>query len=255
MIKDFMSRQGKDVSVVLPVCNEAKNLETACDSITTTLKQLGLSYEIIFVEGGSRDGSFDILCDLKNKFDQLVVIGLKKRYGQSIALSVGIYLSKGEIIITMDSDLQNTPQDLPCFIKETKNGHDVVCGWRRIRRDPGRARIYISKIGNRALSGLSGIRMHDFTCTFKSYTREAAKQIGLKLHPGLHRFIPLIARQLGLSMLEIEIEHRSRTYGRSKYSLFKVFKAFLDYLVLRMHKGTVEDITEEKLLKYIKTVR
>ena len=250
-----MSREGKDVSIVLPVCNEARNLEIICESIIAILGKLSLAYEIIFVEGGSSDGSLELLSNLKNKFSQLVIIELKKRYGQSIALCTGIYFSKGDIVITMDSDLQDAPQDLPKFIKETKKGYDIVCGWRRIRKDPGKARIYVSKIGNKILSKLSGIRVHDFTCTFKSYTREAAKRICLKLRPGLHRFIPLLARDLGLSICEIEIDHRRRTYGRSKYSLLKVFKALTDYLVLRMHSGLVRDVSEKKILGYIKAIK
>lgn len=141
----------KDLSIVIPVCDEAQNLEIICKEVVSVIEELGLSYEIIFVEDGSKDTSFNILCNLKRRFRQVVIVKHKRRCGQSRALSTGIHFSKGKIVITMDADLQNNPQDIPLFIDKIKEGYDLVCGWRKDRNDPYLTKVFPSKSDERQL--------------------------------------------------------------------------------------------------------
>ena len=222
----------KDLSVVIPVCDEAQNLEILCEEIISVIEKLGFSYEIIFVEDGSKDASFNILCKLKRMFKQVAVIKHKRRYGQSRALSTGIYFSKGKIVITMDSDLQNDPQDIPLFIDKIKEGYDMVCGWRENRKDPYLTKVFPSKAGNRVLSRLSGVKFHDFSCTFKAFQSNAAKKVAQKLHKGFHRFIPLLGKKMNFDICEIKISHKPRIYGISKYRFLKYIEALRSFFIL-----------------------
>ena len=244
----------KDISVIMPVCNEAESLQFLCGEVVNCIEELNMTYEMIFVDAGSRDNSFEVLCHLREMFKQMLVIKLKKQYGQSVALAAGIYYSRGGIVITMDADLQNNPKDISLFINKVKEGYDIVCGWRKTRQDPYLTKVLFSIIGNKILSRLSRIRVHDFSCTFKAFKKDAAKKIGNKLHSGLHRFIPLIARNFCFSICEIKISHRPRLYGKSKYSFFRVFKALIDYLILKIRGDSIKDVPKERLLLYIEKI-
>ena len=233
MIKQDQNKSSsKDLSIVIPVCNEAQNLEILCKEIIFVIERLNLDYEIIFVEDGSKDDSFDILCKLKIKFRQVVIIKHKMRNGQSRALFTGIDFSTGKIVITMDADLQNDPEDIPLFIDKIKEGYDIVCSWRKMRKDPYLTMVLPSRIGNEILSTLSGAKFHDFSCTFKAFKNAAAKQIAKKLYTNFHVFIPLICKKMNLNIFEVEINHKPRIHGISKYCFFKYIEAFRVFFML-----------------------
>lgn len=222
----------KDISIIVPVYNEASNLEILCNEIISVIQPLGLTYEIIFVDSKSQDGSYGTLRNLKEKIKYLVIIKLKKRFGQSAALSLGMHFAKGSIVIAMDSDLQNNPQDIPRFIEKIKDNYDIVCGWREKRKDSYLRRVFPSRVGNEILSRLSGVKIHDFSCTFKAFRAHTAKKIAKSLHKGFHRFIPLLAKNMNLNICEIKIEDRPRIYGRSKYGFSKFIHAFEGVFIL-----------------------
>jgi len=224
---------GTDITVVLPVHNEAMNLPVICRELYTVLKTVSKSYEIIFVDDGSSDNSFRVLLGLKESFPDFKVIKLKKKSGQSIAILIGMIFSKGQIVVTLDSDLQNNPDDLPGFIDRLNQGYDLVCGWRKSRKDSFLMRVLPSIAGNFIFSKLYGIRVHDFGCTFKAYKRRLVVKITGFLYNGTHRLIPFIAKHFGFSISEIEISHRPRIFGKSKYNLSRFLKAPVDFIVIK----------------------
>jgi len=241
----------KDVSIVIPVHNEEENLKILCEKIHDTISGLKKTYNIVFVEDGSCDKSFEILLELKKTYNNLSLIKLKRRYGQSVAIAIGIHFSEGKTVITMDSDLQNDPQDIPILINKVSENCAIVCGWRKLRQDPYVTKVLLSKLGNKILSSLSGIEMHDFSCTFKAFNGNVAKIVGRKLCPGFHRFIPLIGKKLDFSICEIEVTHQKRLYGKSKYTPFRAFKALVDLIIILLRNGSYKDIPEENLLEYV----
>lgn len=239
------------ISIIVPAFNEVDNVEVLCGRLCTVMSRLNEFYEVIFVEGGSTDGTYEKLLSLKKRYDFLKIIKLKKRYGQAIGLAVGIRHSSGEIILTMDSDLQHDPEDIPRFLEAMKNGYDMVYGWRKVRQSPFSPTVIISRIGNKVLSQLSGIKINDFSSTFKSYTQDAANKIGSKLYPGYHRFIPVIGSKLGLRFCVVETRDKKRLYGRSKYGLLKIFKAMYDYLTIVACHRQLKDFPTNELLQSI----
>ncbi len=252
MLQTLNNQPMKDISIIIPAYNEAQNIELLCHKIHDVMAKLDKDYELVFVEGGSRDRSFDILLRLREKFPRLTIVKLRKRCDQSISLSAGIHFSQGDVIIAMDSDLQDNPEDIPRFL-EALNNTDIVCGWRKLRQDSS-MKIFVSQAGNRVLAFLTGVHVHDSSCTFKSFRREAAEAVSLKLHPGFHRFIPLIATKLGFNIQEIETDHHPRLYGRSKYTFLKVFPALYDYIRIMLSDEQLKEYPRDKLLNSVKSV-
>lgn len=219
------------VSVVIPVFNEAENLPTLYAELVASLQKLGRPFEVILIDDGSTDASWTTLKDIQKKDGRIKLIRLRRNFGQTAALSAGFDYSAGEIIISLDADLQNDPNDIPLLIQKLEEGHDIVSGWRKSRKDRFFSRRLPSIIANRLISWLMRVRLHDYGCTLKAFRREVVKNI--KLYGELHRFIPAIASQLGVSIAEVNVNHRPRKHGRSKYSFFRFTKVILDMLTVK----------------------
>ncbi len=219
------------LSVVVPVFNEEKNLPELYEEITNSCKGLNLSYEIIFVDDGSWDSSFPVLRSIQKEDRNVKVIRLRKNFGQTAALSAGFDYARGEVIITLDADLQNDPRDFALLLEKIQEGHDIVSGWRRKRKDRLFTRRIPSAMANRLISWITHIKLHDFGCTLKAFRKEVVKNINL--YGELHRFIPAIASNMGVSIAEVEVNHRPRKHGRSKYTVFRFIKVILDLLTVK----------------------
>ncbi len=185
--------------------------------------------ELIFIDDGSRDGSWPVLKDLAAKHDLVTAIRLRRNFGKATALNVGIEAAVGDIIVTMDADLQDDPAELPHLIETMKTGYDLVSGWRERRNDP-MSKTWPSWIYNRVTSWLSGIELHDFNCGYKAYRREVFDSVDL--YGEMHRYVPVLAHSLGFKVGEIAVAHHARRYGQSKYGIKRFMRGFLDLLTV-----------------------
>src|SRR4030043_30859 len=219
------------VSVLIPVYNEEGNLPLLYDKLDSALKKMRRAYEIIFVDDGSSDGSMDILLNLREKDPNVKIVSFSRNFGQTAALSAGIDSSKGDIIIPMDGDLQNDPEDILPLLQKIEEGNDGVRGWGKGRKDPFLTRRLPSIIANRIISWIGGVHLHDYGCTLKAYRRDILKNI--KLYGEMHRFIPIYAQWIGARVAEIPVRHHPRSFGSSKYGMNRVFKIILDLLVVK----------------------
>lgn len=220
-----------EVSVVLPIYNEEANIAELFGSLFAVLDGLAQDYEIIAVNDGSRDGSMDRLRDIAERRHELQVVELRTNRGQTAALQAGIDTARGDVIVMIDADLQNDPQDIPRLLDKLQEGYDVVSGWRRQRQDPAIRRTLVSSIANAFISALSGVKLRDYGCTLKAY-RRALFSDGHRLYGEMHRFIPIYASWAGARIAEIEVVHHPRRHGRSHYGLERVPKVILDLLVV-----------------------
>lgn len=221
----------KDISIVIPVYNEAGNLKVLFEKIKQVMDKFGRSYECIFIDDGSEDDSFSVLDKIKKSEKNLKVIKFKRNFGQTQAMMAGFDKAEGGIIITMDADLQNDPLDIPELVKKLETGYDIVSGWRDKRKDPFFTRKLPSFIANGLISFLTGIKLHDFGCTLKAYKKNVVKN--LKLYGDMHRFIPAIASRSGIKIAEIKVRHHNREYGVSKYGISRTLKVLLDLIVVK----------------------
>ena len=219
------------LSLVIPVYNEATNLPELHGEITAACQILVESYEIIFVDDGSEDDSLPVLKQLLKKDPHIRIIQLRKNFGQTAALSAGFDHARGNIIITLDSDLQNDPKDFGLLIEKIEEGYDLVCGWRTKRKDRFITRRLPSILANWLISKMTRVKLHDYGCTLKAFRREIIKHI--KLYGELHRFIPAIASIVGVSIAEVKVNHRKRRHGKSKYSVWRFPKVILDLLTVK----------------------
>ncbi len=219
-----------DLSVVIPLFNEAGNVPTLHDEISQTLSPLGVSYEILYVDDGSTDGTGEILKGIRKGDPRAVLIPFRRNFGQTAALQAGFDRARGDIIITMDGDLQNDPRDIPALLEKARH-HDVVSGWRRTRKDPFWSRRLPSAIANWLISWITGVKLHDYGCTLKAYRREVIENI--HLHGDLHRFVPALAAWVGIDLVEMEVRHHPRRLGKSKYSIWRTFRVLMDLLVVK----------------------
>ena len=204
----------KDLSIIIPLFNEEESLEELNSKIINTVNSLGLSYELIYIDDGSVDNSLKVLKRIKESNNNINIIQFRKNFGKSAALSTGFKYTSGDLIITMDADLQDEPKEIPRFIEKIKNGYDLVSGWKKNRTDPIIKKIS-SKIFNNTVSLLTNIKLHDFNCGFKIYRKNVIKNIDV--YGELHRFIPVLANQQGFKIGELKIKHNKRKYGSSKY--------------------------------------
>jgi len=225
-----MQNQGPDVSVVVPLLNEQDNIGPLYEQITQTLKDK-YHYEIIFVDDGSSDNSFNILADLQKADNRMRVISFRKNFGQTAALSAGFAHAQGKIIVAIDADLQNDPADIPDMIDKLNEGFDVVSGWRKKRHDNAITRLLPSKIANWVISRITGVKLHDYGCTLKVYRREVLEEI--KLYGEMHRFIPALASWSGARIAEMPVNHRPRTAGKTKYGIGRTLKVILDLITVK----------------------
>lgn len=225
-----MNRQGRRVSVVVPLLNEQDNIEPLYEQITQTLDDR-YEYEIIFVDDGSSDNSFTVLSRLQKADPRIRVIRFRKNFGQTAALSAGFTHTRGEIIAAIDADLQNDPADIPKMIDKLQEGFDVVSGWRKKRHDKVITRLLPSKIANWLISKITGVKLHDYGCTLKAYRKEILAET--KLYGEMHRFIPALASWSGAKIAEMEVNHRPRAAGTAKYGLERTIKVLLDLITVK----------------------
>ncbi len=223
-----------DLSIVIPIMNEIENLPILYDNLKNVLGKLKQNYEIIFIDDGSKDGSVECLRNLSLTEKNVVFIQFRRNYGQTAALSAGFKYANGNIIITMDGDLQNDPEDIPVLLGKMAEGYDLVNGWRKDRQDKAFTRKLPSMIANKIINHLisgTGIKLNDFGCTLKAYKKEIIKNI--HLYGEMHRFIPVFAAWLGVKVAEIPVRHHPRVHGTAKYNLSRVSRVLFDFLVVR----------------------
>ena len=219
------------ISVVIPIYNEEENLTLLYDEVTEVMKSMDSSYEILFVDDGSTDTSLAILQSMQAADPHVAVIQFRRNFGQTAAMSAGFDYSGGDVIITMDGDLQNDPHDIPRFIDKIEEGFDVVTGWRHERKDKFLSRRLPSIIANKIISWTTGVALHDYGCTLKAFRREVIKSI--RLYGEMHRFIPAIASGMGISFTEIKVNHRARRFGTSKYGISRTIRVVLDLITVK----------------------
>ncbi|MGI9418247.1 MAG: glycosyltransferase family 2 protein, partial [Geminicoccaceae bacterium] len=224
------ARQGCRVSIVVPVYEERESLPILTERILEIAERhnFGL-HELIFVDDGSLDGSWSVMKDLAATTEQVIAIKLRRNFGKATALNVGIEAARGDVIVTMDADLQDDPAELPRLIETMKSGYDLVSGWRERRNDP-MSKTWPSWLYNKVTSWLSGIQLHDFNCGYKAYRREVFDSVDL--YGEMHRYVPVLAHSLGFKVGEIPVEHHARRYGQSKYGFKRYMRGFLDLLTV-----------------------
>jgi glycosyltransferase involved in cell wall biosynthesis len=227
-------QRGIDISVVVPVYNEEESLPILISQIAQILESLKKSYEMIFVDDGSTDGSRKILKEMVSQYPQIHILGFKKNCGETAAIAAGLKEAKGDIVITIDGDLQNDPKDIPRLLGYLID-YDMVTGWREKREDPWLKRI-TSKIANKIRNWLSGETIQDSGCTYRAYKRECLQN--LKLYKGMHRFMPTLVKMEGFRVIEIPITHHPRKFGVSKYTTWnRMWRAFIDLLAIKWMKS------------------
>jgi glycosyltransferase involved in cell wall biosynthesis len=219
------------ISVIIPIFNEEENIVPLYEKLTTVLTRLGKDYEVIFIDDGSSDDTLSSLRPICKKDRHIKFISFSRNFGQTSALSAGIDFSKGRIIIPMDGDLQNDPEDIPFLLQKIEEGYDVVSGWRKDRKDTFLRRRLPSIIANKMVSLIGGVRLHDYGCTLKAYRKDVLKNI--RLYGEMHRFIPIYAKWVGARVSEIPVHHFPRKFGSSKYGVNRVFKVILDLMVVK----------------------
>lgn len=224
-----------DLSIVVPVYNEEDNIQNLYDELTEVLEPLNLDYEIICAEDGSQDGSFERLRALARQDHRVKVIRFRRNFGQTAGFSAGFAYASGDVVITMDADLQNDPASIPALLDKIHEGYDVVSGWRTNRRDAFLTRRLPSRIANWLISRTTGVGVHDRGCSLRAHRREIVKEI--RLYGELHRFVPDIASWIGASMAEIPVNHRPRRFGKSKYGIGRTFRVILDLITIRFLQG------------------
>lgn len=222
------------LSFVIPIKNEEESIHELTNEIIKECNALNKNYEIIFVDDGSTDKSSSIITTLHDKNEKIKIIKHKRNFGKSQALTTGFLQAKGDIVFSLDGDLQDNPKEISKFLNKINEGYDLVVGWKKIRHDS----ILItlpSKIGNYFISRITGLNVHDLNCGFKAYKKEVIKN--LHIYGELYRFIPILANQKGYKIAEVPIQHRPRKYGKSKYGFFKVIKVVIDLITVLFLTG------------------
>ncbi len=220
-----------DLSIVVPIYNEVENLRPLCQRVHAVLAPMDWSYELILIDDGSQDGSSELLAELHAEDETLKVLRFRRNFGQTAALAAGFEYAHGDVIVSLDGDLQNDPIDIPRLLAKLDEGYDLVNGWRVNRQDPFLHRRLPSQIANRMISLTTRVKLHDYGCTLKAFRREVAK--GLKLYGEMHRFIPALAGDMGARIAELPVTHHARTHGSSKYGLTRTLWVVLDLLTVK----------------------
>ncbi|MDD2903689.1 MAG: glycosyltransferase family 2 protein [Syntrophales bacterium] len=219
------------ISVIIPVYNEVATIAVLYERLREVLTAIDRPWEIIFINDGSTDGSKPALDLLADKDDKVKVIHFRRNFGQTTAMMAGIDFARGDILISMDGDLQNDPADIPMFLEKLEQGFDVCSGWRKNRQDSALKRVIPSRIANFLISRISGVHLPDYGCSLKAYKKEVIK--GVKLYGEMHRFIPIYASWQGARVTEIPVTHHPRRHGTSKYGLERTLKVILDLIVVK----------------------
>ncbi len=220
-----------DLSVVIPLYNEEPNVAELHRELTAALGAWGRPYELLFIDDGSTDGTFPLLKELQAGDPHVRVVALRRNFGQTAAFAAGFAHARGRMIATSDGDLQNDPRDLPMMVGKLEDGYDLVCGWRRARRDPWLTRRVPSNIANWLISRTTGVKLHDYGCSLKVFRGEVVRS--LRLYGEMHRFIPAIASEQGVRIAEVEVNHRPRRFGTSKYGLSRTMRVVLDLFTVK----------------------
>jgi glycosyltransferase involved in cell wall biosynthesis len=219
------------LSVVVPIYNEEESIPKLYERLTSELETLGVSYEILAVDDGSRDKSFALLSELAQRDPRFRVVRFRRNFGQTAGFSAGFDRARGEVVVTIDADLQNDPADIGKLLDKMREGYDVVSGWRLNRQDPFINRKLPSMIANGLISRVTGVYLHDYGCSLKAYRTEVLR--GIRLYGELHRFIPAIASWQGTAVTEIPVNHFPRVYGKSKYGISRTLRVVLDLVTVR----------------------
>lgn len=229
-----------ELSVVIPLYNEEENVRELHSRLSEVLSKIGKSYEIIYVDDGSQDRTLQLLEDIQREDPSVVVLSLRRNFGQTAAFAAGFDFARGEIVVTMDGDLQNDPADIPRLLEAIEDA-DLVSGWRKNRKDPFLSRRLPSLIANWLIGRVTGVRIHDYGCSLKAYRREVVKN--LKLYGEMHRFIPALASWYGIKIKEIEVTHHPRLRGKSKYGIGRTIKVLLDLVTVKfLHSFSTKPI-------------
>jgi glycosyltransferase involved in cell wall biosynthesis len=220
-----------ELSIVIPVRNESPSLDALYRELTDTLTAFGRPYEIIIVEDGSTDDTFDVLVRLQASDPRLRIIRFRRNFGQTAAFAAGFAHARGRFIVTSDGDLQNDPRDIPGMVEQCERGPDIVAGWRRDRKDPFLNRRLPSMIANWVISQTTGVKLHDYGCSLKVFRAEVVKP--MRLYGEMHRFLPAIASEMGVTIEERVVNHRARTHGHSNYGISRTIRVLLDLLTVK----------------------
>jgi glycosyltransferase involved in cell wall biosynthesis len=226
-----MSSETVRYSIVVPFYNEQENIPTLYMKITEVMDSIGEPYEMVFVDDGSKDSSYRVLSEIYEHDRRVNVVRLRRNFGQTAALKAGFDFARGEIVISMDGDLQHDPDEIPRFLEKIEDGYDLVSGWRAQRRDHWLMRRLPSRVANWMMAKLSGIELHDFGTTFKAYRREILQEI--QLYGELHRFIPALASSTGARIAEVPISNTERKNGKSNYGISRTIRVFFDLIIVK----------------------
>ena len=218
------------LSVVVPLFNEQESLAPLVERILSHVRPLGLSFELVLVDDGSRDRTPELLGQLAATVPELVAVRLRRNYGQTAAMAAGFDASCGEVIVTLDGDLQNDPADIPLLLEKLNQGFDLVSGWRHRRQDAALSRLLPSLLANRLIARVTGVKLHDYGCSLKAYRREVIDD--LNLYGELHRFLPALAFIEGARITEVQVTHHPRRYGKSNYGIDRTFRVLMDLLTV-----------------------
>lgn len=233
----MVKQVSKLFSIIIPIFNEEENLPILINEILEVMKDNKYSFEVILIDDGSRDRSWEVMEGLAQKHKELKLIGLKRNFGQTPAIMAGMEQASGEFLVMMDGDLQNDPADIPLLFSKIKEGFDIVSGWRKDRQDKAITRKVPSWVANWIIRKVSGVNLHDLGCSLKIYRRSVMQ--GIKLYGEMHRFIPIHAHWLGAKITEQVVNHRSRKHGQSKYGLERVMKVFLDIIFIKFFSSYI----------------
>ncbi len=230
MERDVPVAQTK-LSVIVPIYNEEESLPLLHEQLLPVLERLGLEFEVIAINDGSHDASGRILEEIAARDNRFKVVEFRRNAGQTAAMMAGIDYATGDIVIPIDADLQNDPDDIPRLLEKLDEGYDVVSGWRKNRQDDAIRRNFVSRVANQLISHISGVTLHDYGCTLKAYRKEVLR--GMRLYGEMHRFVPIYASWMGARVIELPVNHRARQFGQSKYGLNRVLKVILDLMVIK----------------------
>lgn len=221
-----------NISLVIPVYNEEENLRLLFDAIKNAMDPLPHTWEVVFVDDGSQDGSLDVLNEMAERDSQHVrVVSFRRNFGQTAAIAAGLDYAQGETIVLLDADMQNDPADIPMMLGKLDEGYDLVSGWRKHRKDTYITRTLPSNMANKLISWVTGVNLHDYGCTLKAYRRDVLE--GFRLYGEMHRFIPVFASSVGAKIIEVPVNHHPRKFGKTKYGLERTLKVILDLFTVK----------------------
>ena len=219
-----------DLSVVVPLYNEEESLPHLVNQLISALRPAGETFELVLVDDGSSDRTAEVLAQVSSNVPEVVAVLLRKNYGQTAAMAAGFDVAGGEVIVSLDGDLQNDPADIPMLLAKLREGYDLVSGWRHQRQDAALQRKLPSRMANRLIGRVTGVRLHDYGCSLKAYRREVLAD--MRLYGELHRFLPALAFIEGARITEVKVNHRARQFGSSKYGIDRTFRVLMDLLTV-----------------------